>query len=52
MPDSLDALEADRSKLLQKFLTLGDLRPGSVTAVVRRCVSFRQPCVTSVSSQG
>jgi len=37
MPDSLDTIEADRSKLLQKFLTLGDLRPGSVTAVVRRC---------------
>ena len=37
MSDSLDTLEADRSKLLQTFLTLGDLRPGSVTAVVRRC---------------
>jgi len=37
MPDFLDTLEADRSKLRQKFLTLGDLRPGSVTAVVRRC---------------
>jgi len=37
MPDFLDTLEAVRSKLLQKFLTLGDLRPGSVTAVVRRC---------------
>jgi hypothetical protein len=37
MPDSLPALEAERSKLLQEFLGLGDLRPGSVTAVVRRC---------------
>jgi len=37
MPDPLVALEADRSKLLQEFLGLGDLRPGSVTAVVRRC---------------
>lgn len=37
MPNSLAALEADRSKLLQEFLTLGDLRPGSITAVVRRC---------------
>jgi hypothetical protein len=37
MPDSLAALEADRSKLLQEFLGLGDLRPGSITAVVRRC---------------
>jgi hypothetical protein len=37
MPDSVTALEADRTKLLQQFLTLGDLRPGSITAVVRRC---------------
>jgi hypothetical protein len=37
MPDTLAALEADRSKLLEKFLHLGDLRPGSITAVVRRC---------------
>jgi hypothetical protein len=37
MPDSLTALEADRSKLLEDFLGLGDLRPGSITAVVRRC---------------
>jgi hypothetical protein len=37
MPDSLVALEADRSKLLQQFLGLGDLRPGSITATVRRC---------------
>jgi hypothetical protein len=37
MPDSLAALEADRSQLLEEFLGLGDLRPGSITAVVRRC---------------
>ena len=37
MPDSLASLEADRSKLLEEFLRLGDLRPGSITAVVRRC---------------
>jgi hypothetical protein len=37
MPDTLDTLEADRSELLEQFLRLGDLRPGSVTAVVRRC---------------
>lgn len=37
MPDSLAALEADRSHLLEEFLGLGDLRPGSITAVVRRC---------------
>lgn len=37
MPDSLAALETDRSQLLQEFLGLGDLRPGSIGAVVRRC---------------
>ena len=37
MPDSLAALEADRSQLLEEFLGLGDLRPGSITALVRRC---------------
>jgi hypothetical protein len=37
MPDTLNALEAERSRLLEEFLRLGDLRPGSITAVVRRC---------------
>lgn len=37
MPETLHSLEADRSKLLEEFLRLGDLRPGSITAVVRRC---------------
>jgi hypothetical protein len=37
MPDSLSTLEANRSQLLEEFLSLGDLRPGSITAVVRRC---------------
>ena len=37
MPDDLAALEAERSKLLEQFLRLGDLRPGSITAVTRRC---------------
>ncbi len=37
MPDDLPTLEAQRSKLLEQFLSLGDLRPGSITAVVRRC---------------
>jgi hypothetical protein len=37
MPDDLATLEAQRSKLLEDFLSLGDLRPGSITAVVRRC---------------
>jgi uncharacterized protein DUF6788 len=37
VPDTLDALEVQRSRLLEEFLRLGDLRPGSITAVVRRC---------------
>ena len=35
--DSLSTLEAARSQLLEEFLGLGDLRRGSITAVVRRC---------------
>ena len=37
MLDALAALEADRSKLLEEFLRLGDLRRGSITATVRKC---------------
>lgn len=37
MSTALANLEADRSRLLEEFLRLGDLRPGSITAVVRRC---------------
>lgn len=37
MPDDLASLEDQRAKLLEQFLGLGDLRPGSITAVVRRC---------------
>ena len=37
MPDELATLEAARAELLDQFLGLGDLRPGSITAVVRRC---------------
>jgi hypothetical protein len=37
MPDDLAALQSQRSQLLEQFLSLGDLRPGSITAVVRRC---------------
>ncbi|MGI8746487.1 MAG: DUF6788 family protein [Bryobacteraceae bacterium] len=37
MPDSLPELEAQRSKILRQFNTLGDLRPGSICAVARRC---------------
>jgi hypothetical protein len=37
MPDDLATLEAERFTLLEGFLSLGDLRPGSITAVTRRC---------------
>ena len=37
MPDTLETLESQRSRFLEEFLRLGDLRPGSITAVVRRC---------------
>jgi hypothetical protein len=37
VPETIETLEAERSGLLQEFLSLGDLRPGSITAVVRRC---------------
>src|SRR5258708_40083534 len=37
MSDPLIALETKRSKLLEEFLNLRDLRRGSVTAVIRRC---------------
>lgn len=37
MPDTLSTLEEDRARLLEEFRRLGDLRPGSITAVVRRC---------------
>jgi hypothetical protein len=37
MSDTLEALESQRSRFLEEFLRLGDLRPGSITAVVRRC---------------
>ena len=37
MPNSLPELETERSKILRQFATLGDLRPGSICAVPRRC---------------
>ena len=37
MPDDVATWETKRSKLLEEFLSLGDLRPGSLTAVMRRC---------------
>ena len=37
MSGDVATLEIQRSHLLEQFLALGDLRPGSITAVVRRC---------------
>jgi hypothetical protein len=37
VPQSLAELEAARSKLLRRFLTLGDFRPGTMSTVARRC---------------
>jgi hypothetical protein len=37
MPNSLSELEAERTKILRQFSTLGDLRAGSICAVARRC---------------
>jgi hypothetical protein len=37
LSQSLADLEAARNKLLRQFLTLGDFRPGTVSAVPRRC---------------
>lgn len=37
MADTLEALETERTALLHEFLSLGDLRPGSITAAQRRC---------------
>ncbi|MFN0106812.1 MAG: DUF6788 family protein [Bryobacteraceae bacterium] len=37
MPDSLPDLESRRADLLDSLSSLGDLRPGSIVAVIRRC---------------
>lgn len=37
VPESLTDLEQERAKLLEQFLSLGDFRPGSITASVRLC---------------
>ena len=37
MPQSLSDLEHQRSQLVSQFDRLSDLRPGSVTGMVRRC---------------
>ena len=37
MPQSIADLEQQRSRLVAQLSQLGDLRPGSVTGMVRRC---------------
>ena len=37
MPPSVSELELQRSQLVAQLSRLGDLRPGSVTGIVRRC---------------
>lgn len=37
MSESMNSLETQRAKILQQFLGLGDLRPGSISGVVHRC---------------
>jgi len=37
MLESLDRLEAQRTRILQQFQNLGDFRHGSICAVSRRC---------------
>ena len=37
MAHSVNDLERQRSELLTQFGRLGDLRPGSMTGIVRRC---------------
>ena len=37
MPDSLAALEQQRSNILSQILELGDFRSGSITAIQGRC---------------
>jgi Family of unknown function (DUF6788) len=37
MSPSVADLEASRTRLLQEFLSLGDFRPGTISALPRRC---------------
>lgn len=37
MPATLTDLESQRNRLLQQFMSLGDFRPGTVSAIPRRC---------------
>lgn len=44
MPDSLPALEAQRSALKQQISELGDMRTGSITTTGGRCGNSRCHC--------
>jgi len=44
LPESLTELEQRRSELLLQFARLNDLRPGSVSGIVRRCGKSRCHC--------
>ena len=44
MSDSLPDLESRRADLLGSLASLGDLRPGSIVAVIRRCGKPTCPC--------
>lgn len=37
MPEPIESLEARRSRLLSELAQRGDMRPGSITEVYRRC---------------
>jgi hypothetical protein len=37
MPESIESLEARRTRLLSELAQIGDMRPGSITEVYRRC---------------
>jgi len=37
VPNTLSALESSRASLLRQISQLGDMRPGSITTVFRRC---------------
>ena len=44
MPDSLPALEDQKTDLLHKISQLGDFRPGSITTTTGRCGNPRCHC--------
>lgn len=44
MPDSLNALEQQRSDILTQILRLGDFRSGSITAINGRCGKLNCRC--------